>query len=147
MVLLAGFSFKTVLVTLRFIILIYGICLGGGKSSKDTTRYYDKKEEKPLIHAARTIDPNYTPKGSGYYKDKNGPPMAICKENDHVIDPEYIENVCRNNCQSCSMYRGKYGLRPPQQIPQQKSGSSSGGFGIVLIIVAAVVVTKLMGLW
>ena len=72
-VLLAGFSFKTVLMILGFIILIYGICLGGGKSSsKDTTRYYDKKEEKPLIHAARTIDPNYTPKWSGYYKDKNG---------------------------------------------------------------------------
>ena len=47
---------------------------GGGKksNSKDNTRRYDKKEQDPLMHAARLADPNYAPKGSGFYKDRNG---------------------------------------------------------------------------
>lgn len=75
MILLAGgFSIKTIILIAGFAILIYGICLGGGKKSnnKDTGKYYDEKEKNPLMHAARLSDPHYAPKGSGYYKDKNG---------------------------------------------------------------------------
>lgn len=73
MILLSG-GIKTLLFIGGIAILIYGICLGSGSKgkTKDNSRYYDKKEENPLIHAAKLGDPTYTPKGSGYYKDKNG---------------------------------------------------------------------------
>ena len=69
-----GDTMKTIIFIAGIIILIYGICLGGGKksNSKDNTRRYDKKEQDPLMHAARLADPNYAPKGSGFYKDRNG---------------------------------------------------------------------------
>lgn len=73
MILLSG-GIKTILFIGGIAILIYGICLGSGSKSntKDNSKYYDKKEENPLIHAAKLGDPNYNPKGKGYYKDKNG---------------------------------------------------------------------------
>ena len=65
---------KTIIFIAGIIILIYGICLGGGKksNSKDNTRRYDKKEQDPLMHAARLADSDYAYKGSGFYKDRNG---------------------------------------------------------------------------
>ena len=68
-----GLTIKTIILFAGFAILICGICMGSGKkNNKDTGKYYDKKEENPLIHAAKLSDPHYAPKGSGYYKDKNG---------------------------------------------------------------------------
>ena len=79
MILLAGgISGKTLLLIAGFAILIYGICLGGGKkgssknTSKDTSKHYDEREKDPLMHAAKLADQNYAFKGSGRYKDKNG---------------------------------------------------------------------------
>lgn len=75
MVILAGgLSVKTLVIIAGAVILIYGICMGGGKkgNSKDNGKYYDKKEENPYVHAGKLASDDYAPKGSGRYKDKDG---------------------------------------------------------------------------
>ena len=79
MILLSGiFSWKTIFIIFGAVVLIVGICSGPKGKAKDDTKRYDKRPDvgnkyaNDLLHAAKSADPNYAPKGSGCYKDKHG---------------------------------------------------------------------------
>lgn len=78
---------------------------------------------------------------------KYGPDMDICKVNNDPLSENQINQMCRNNCVSCCLYRSRHGSARPNSQNQNNSGGSSGVMGIGLIIVAVVIVTKLLGIW
>lgn len=79
---------------------------------------------------------------------RSGPPMALCMATGEPLSEDQLNQMCRNNCTSCVMYRSRHtSTRQPVSQAQNKSGSSSGGVGIILVIAAAALVTKFLGIW
>ena len=82
---------------------------------------------------------------------RSGPPMALCRATDppKSLTEDQVNQMCRNNCTSCVMYRSRHtSTRPPVSQGQNKSGSSSSGMGTIIVIAAAAaLVTKFLGIW
>lgn len=78
---------------------------------------------------------------------KYGPAVSLCRVTEEPLSENQLNQMCRNNCTSCQMYRSRHtSTRLPSQ-GQNKSGSSSGGLGIIFVIAAVALVTKFLGIW
>lgn len=80
---------------------------------------------------------------------KYGPAVELCRVTEEPLSENQLNQMCRNNCTSCVMYRSRHtSTRPPVSQGQNKSGSSSSGMGTIIVIAAvAALVTKFLGIW
>ena len=87
---------------------------------------------------------------SAYTGKKHETPLPLCRANNMDTITDYnVENVCKNNCMSCYIYRRESGGKPPERIPQYNNNAkSSGGCGTVFVVLGIIIiVTKCLGLW
>lgn len=54
---------------------------------------------------------------------KYGPDMYICKVNNEPLSEDQINQMCRNNCVSCCLYRSRHGSARPNSQNRNNSGA------------------------